>query len=145
MSVLLIGSSTHKISHLVEGLYLVTLVDRLLDDFIFTDGGETQISTDCSYWCWCYLRGWLWIIPLLILSPPVLSPVMVKWISTTAIRAQAYDVPDSMLSTLTGWSHFNPPNNPIRKVPLLFPFHRWGNWSWGLEADTGCVGHKWYI
>ena len=36
------------------------------------------------------------------LSPPVLGPVMVKWITATAKRAQAYDVPDSMLSTLTG-------------------------------------------
>lgn len=35
-------------------------------------------------------------------SPPVLGPVMVKWITATAKRAQAYDVPDSMLSTLTG-------------------------------------------
>lgn len=30
-------------------------------------------------------------------SPPVLGPV-----TATAKRAQAYDVPDSMLSTLTG-------------------------------------------
>lgn len=65
------------------------------------------------------------MITLLILpSPPVLGPVMVKWITATAKRAQAYDVPDSMLSTLTGLSHFNSPNNPIRKVLLLFPFYR---------------------
>lgn len=43
------------------------------------------------------------MVTLLILpSPPVLGPVMVKWITATAKRAQAYDVPDSMLSTLTG-------------------------------------------
>lgn len=51
---------------------------------------------------------------------------MVKWmiITTANSIAWAYDVLGTVLSTLNWLISLDPPNNPVEKVLLLFPFYR---------------------
>lgn len=90
------------------------------------------------------IRGWSWTVTHIIhLSRQVLSPVMGKWVRiATAKVAWAYEVPGTMLITLTG--SFNLFLWTVllgRYCYYLCPFYRWGNRSWGdLEADTRTCG-----